>query len=407
MRTLRILNIGQNYRITGGSDRYMFSLAKLLEGHGHTVIPFAARHEKNEKSDWGAYFPEAIDFDSPKASQIGKFIFSKAAADNLARLIEVARPDIAHLHIYYGKITSSILPVLRRYRIPVVQTLHEYKTVCPVYTLLRNNGAICTDCSVGNYWRAVVHRCNRSSMARSLLSGIESYVSHAYGAIDLVDQFLTVSDFQRELLVKKGLPAAKTQTLHNFMDCSEIVSSTEKGEYFLFVGRIEREKGIFTLLEAMKRITDTPLLIVGSGRAQDDVRRVIESQRLDHVKLLGFKSGVELSELIRKAICVVVPSEWYETFGLVAIESFAHGRPVLASRIGGLPEVVEDGVTGKLFEPGNVEELQESLGWFVENKCRSTQMGEAARLRLEVKFSPSSHFRALDGIYRNLLSDQS
>ncbi|MBC8120510.1 MAG: glycosyltransferase family 4 protein [Gemmatimonadaceae bacterium] len=398
---LSVLNVSQNYYIRGGSDRYYFSVAELLEARGHQVIPFTANHPKNQPTDWSAYFPDAVNFDSPTPADIIRFLYSRPAAEALQRLLSDHRPDIAHLHIYYGQLTSSILAPLRRAKIPVVQTLHEYKIVCPVYTLL-SNGQICQACEGHNFWQVAARRCNQGSLARSVLSAAESYVSTLLGAVDKVDHFIAVSDFLRNKVIELGVPAHKVTTVHNFTDLSGISPCGEVGEYFLYFGRLERLKGIFTLLKAMQSVR-TPLLIVGDGKARAEVEEYVQQHDLKHVRILGHQREQALTDLIRGAICTISPSEWYETFGLTLIESFAHGRPVIASRIGGMTEVVCDGTDGFLIEPGNVEALQDRLQWMADHRDQAVKMGQAGRRKVEMQFSAEAHYHRLMDVYSKVM----
>ena len=403
---LTILNVGQNYHIRGGSDRYQFALADLLTRKGHGVIPFAARNQKNLPTEWSSYFPAGADFDRPMPADLIRYIYSPQARKAAKRLLNHSHVDLAHLHIYYGKLTSSILAPLRQKGIPIVQTLHEYKIVCPVYTLV-SNGKICESCRGTRYWHAVLKRCNRGSMARSTLSAIESCVSRALGSASKVDHFIAVSDFVRKKVIGLGLPPERVTTVHNFMDVSGIEPTSRPGSYFLYFGRVEAIKGVFTLLEAISPLKTVDLLIVGNGSAVSKLRTLIEERGLSHVKLLGFKQGSELHNLISGSICTITPSEWYETFGLTLLESFAHGRPVIASRIGGMEEIVSDGVDGFLFPPGDVNALRERLLWMAEHRHEAVEIGVCGRRKVEKQFNEEVHYNDLLKVYKKALSRDS
>ncbi|MEM7591698.1 MAG: glycosyltransferase family 4 protein [Cyanobacteria bacterium P01_A01_bin.83] len=403
--TFTILNAGQNYHIHGGSDRYQFILSNLLHQHGHCVIPFAADSPKNESTPWSRYFAPEVNFASPTLIDLLRFIYSKPAESAIKNLIEDVPIDIAHLHIYYGKLTASILEPLRQARVPIIQTLHEYKIVCPVYTLI-SDGEICQACQGKNFWHAMRKRCNRGSLSRSMLSSMESYVSRAFGSISKIDHFITVSHFQRKKMIELGIPAEKLTTVHNFIDTSEIEPNYRPGEYLLYFGRLEDYKGIFTLVEAASTLKNVPLLIVGDGEARFELEKVIEKRNLQHIKLLGFKQKDELLPLIRNSICTIAPSEWYETFGFTLVESFAHGRPVIASRIGGMTEIVTDTVDGYLVSPGNVEELQSRMLWMATHRHKAVEMGLAGRLKVETKFCPELHYEKILSLYQKILSQK-
>ena len=400
--TLKVLNAGQNYYIRGGSDQYQFALTELLEKHHHQVIPFASVDPKNRDTEWSNYFPQGVNFDRPGVRDLINFIYSRQAADNIERLCESEKIDLAHLNIYYGQLTASILSPLKKARIPIVQTLHEYKIVCPVYSL-RSGNEICQACNGSAFWKATLKRCNRGSIARSLLSTVESYASHLLGAASKVDRFIAVSDFQRTKLIELGIPQEKITTVHNFIDLSGIEVSQQPGEYFLYFGRLEGYKGIFTLIEAASTLTDTPLLVVGDGTDRAEVEKAIAERNLKHIKLLGFKQKKELQQLIKGSICTITPSEWYETFGLTLIESFAHGKPAIASRIGGMTEIVTDGVDGFHVTPKDWQQLRDKMQWMSQNKDRAMAMGLAGRQKVETKFNAENHYQKLMQVYQMVL----
>jgi glycosyltransferase involved in cell wall biosynthesis len=396
---LTIINAGQKYYIQGGSDQYQLSLSQLLQHYGHQVIPFAASNPKNKTTPWSNYFPPGIDFSNPKLLDLLQFIYSKPASLAIKRLLQEQKVDIAHLHIYYGQLTSSILIPLKKAGIPIVQTLHEYKLVCPVYTLM-SNGLICQACEGNAFWQATLKRCNRGSLARSMLSTVESYVSSLIGSVSKIDHFIAVSHFQRKKLVELGIPAHKITTVHNFVNTSDSQPNNKPGKYFLYFGRLEKYKGIFTLIEAASSLKDTPLLIVGDGEARPEVEKLIMNKNLTHIHLLGFKEKEELSQLISNSICTISPSEWYETFGMCLLESFICGRPVIASRIGGMTEVVTENVDGFLITPGNVEELRERMIWMINNQHQAVAMGLMGREKVKTQFNAENHYQKIINIYQ-------
>lgn len=241
---LTVLNVSQNYYIRGGSDRYFFVLSDLLAEHGHRVIPFTSAQPENEATRWSKYFPRGVNFRRPGPLDLLRFIYSPRARRAMRRVIDEQQPDLAHLHIYYGQLTSSILAPLRDAGVPIVQTIHDFKLVCPVYSLL-SHGKICEACEGKHFYRTVTNRCNRGSLARSTLSATESYVSRWLGSADYVDHFISVSNFQRDKLVQLGLPAEKITVVHNYKDTTGIASTATEGDYLFFFGRLEHLKGNF------------------------------------------------------------------------------------------------------------------------------------------------------------------
>jgi glycosyltransferase involved in cell wall biosynthesis len=395
---MKILNINQNYYERGGSDAYFFALARLLEKHGHSVIPFASAQSKNIPSPWSPYFPTPVNFDRPRLMDLARFVYSRAASQAMQRLLVAEEPQLAHLHIYYGQLTSSILAPLKGKGVPVVQTLHEYKLVCPT-SMLFDHGHICEACEGSKFWQATVKRCNRGSLARSALSTVETYASHLMGAVGKVDHFLAVSHFLREKVISLGVPASKVTTIHNFIDANQYSPTSEVGAYILYFGRLERVKGIFTLLDAMANLRHIKLLIVGDGNDRLEFERVVADKRLLNVQFLGYRRGGELHDLIRGSICTVSPSVCYETFGLTLIESFALGRPVICSRMGGMPEIVSDGEDGFIVPPGDTLALSDRIAWMADHAQVAVAMGAMGRRKVEREFTPTKHYDRLMSVY--------
>ncbi len=399
---LTILNVSQNHYVRGGSDRYFFTMAEILQKHGHNVIPFTAANPKNEPSEWDQYFPRAADFEKPGPIDLLRFIYSRNAAESIQRLLKNTNVDIAHFHIYYGKLTASILGGLKKAGIPLIQTLHEYKITCPVYSHLSND-EICEACAGKHFWRALPKKCNRNSLARTALSVAESYVSRSLGSVDKFDHFISVSHFLRKKMIQYGMPEDKISTVHNFTDVSNFTPNFSVGEYVLYFGRVHKSKGIFTLIEAAAPLKQVPLYIVGDGEAMPEVKQIIEQNGCEHIHLLGFKRGEELQELILNSICTVLPSEWYENCPMSVLESYAYGKPVIGADIGGIPELIVDKVDGFLVPSGEHEPLRDRLLWMSKHKTEAAEMGKAGRRKMETEFNADIHYQKVINIYEKFL----
>lgn len=399
-----IVQATQRLYVDGGSDRMVFDTMALLEARGYAVIPFAARDPRNVPSAWERYFPDAADFEHPGPTDIVRYLYSRPARRSLARLLREQPVALAHLHITYGKLTASILEPLRRAGVPIVRTLHEYKPICPVYTLV-SGGRVCEACQGRAFYRALPRRCNRGSLARTSLSVAEAYLTRWLGDVRAVDRFIAISDFQRAKMVQHGLPADRIRTIHNFVTLEGKRPAQGDGAYLLYFGRLERLKGIFTLLEAVRGL-DFPVKIVGRGAAEAEIRQALTSDALRHVELLGFRTGAALADVIRGARAVVVPSEWLEPFGLTVIEAMAYARPVVASSIGGLTELVEPGVDGALFEPGDAGALRAQLRAMILDPARALALGRAGRRKVERSFAPEVHLARLLDVYAEVLGGE-
>ena len=397
-----ILNVSQNHYVRGGSDRYFFVLAELLRKHGHQVIPFTAANPENESSEWERYFPRGADFEQPAVGDLMRFLYSRDAVKSIQRLLNDADIDLAHFHIYYGKLTASILGELKKVGIPLIQTLHDFKLTCPVHSHI-SNGEICEACAGKHFWRALPKRCNKSSIARTALSVTESYFSRILGSHDKFDHFISVCHFNRKKMISYGIPEDKISTVHNFIDVSDITPNFKTGNYLLYFGRLYRAKGIFTLIEAALPLKHVPLYIVGDGEAVPEIQRMLEQNECEHIHLLGFKQGEELQELIQNSMCMILPSELYENCPMSILESYAYGKPAIGANIGGIPELIQDSVDGFLFPSGDQDALQDRLLWMFEHKSEAVEMGRAGRYKVENEFNADIHYEKIVSIYQRVL----
>jgi len=397
---MKILQVNNYGYIRGGSERYYIDLVRLLRSYGHNVFCMTSAHPKNV-IDLN-HTVKGIDIDSPRFRDILKFFYSSNAKKIIDQIIQDKKPEIAHLHIYYGQITSSILPVLKKYNIPIVQTLHEYKLLCPVSTLIRK-GELCEECAKGNYLKAIIHRCNRDSFTRTAAVVLEAYISKLFGSISSIDHFIAVSDFVRAKMIQYGIPSSKITRVYNFVRDDLFFENNQKGDYFLYYGRIEIIKGVRTLINAMKRLKDVELYIVGSGEALDELKKYVALSGQDNIRFLGFKTGKELERIIDGSICVVVPSEWNETFGLTVIEAFARSKPVIVSDMGALPEIVTNSVDGFIFKSGDIEQLHDKLLWMAYHRNEAIEMGLMGYKKAINMFSSKRHYEEIMKIYKKLI----
>ncbi len=393
---MRVLQISHNHHITGGSDRVYFDVSRLLEKAGHEVIPFCVASPRNAPHPLDGYFPTAPDPAAPTLGGAVRYVHNREAARKLDALLRVVGPvDVAHMHIYHGKQTPAILPVLQRHNVPIVHTLHEYKLACPVYTMQRD-GQNCEACVDGSVWPAIRHRCKDGSLAKSAMMAAEFVTSRLQGDVRRVDQFLCVSDFQRQVMLRAGLPATKLRTLHNFVPIPDDVRPM--GDYLLYIGRIEKLKGLATLVEAVRR-TGQRLIIAGTGGWSAHLEAAISGA--PHITYVGFQDGQALNDLLSGAMAVVVPSEWYENCPMSVLEAKAAGRAVIGARTGGIPELVQDGKDGHLFHPGDVDDLIRVLRGITPDQMSA--FGAAARQDAARRFSEHAYLASLTTIYDDLI----
>lgn len=398
---MKILNVGSHDRVKGGSDRYFLALQTLLESKGHRVIPFAARASGSESAQEPDHFPPGVDPSDPGPGDVARFVFNPAARAAMSRVVEREDPDLAHLHVYAGQLSASILKPLREHGVPVVQTLHDFKLGCPVRTFVSRDTR-CEACEGSHFWRALPRRCNRGSLSRTALNVLEAYVSRWMGDVEEIDHFIAVSEFLRGKMLEHGVVSADDiTTIHNFLDASTRPPPEGPGQHVLYAGRLTPLKGVDVLLEAVSECC-VDVVIAGEGRSRARLEAEVETKGLEHVRFLGHRDDRELERLVSDSICTVVPSVGYESFGLSALESLAGGRPVVASRIGGLPEVVDDGVDGCLVPPGDVGALEEAIRWMVRHREEAAEMGAVGRRKVRTSFDPDSHYERVMRTYRRV-----
>lgn len=399
---MKVLQINSGHYRRGGADVVYLNTTDLLREKGHEVSCFSMKDEKNLPAKEENMFAENMDLRNAGAWQKIKaapsFIHNRDAAAKLNALLTAVKPDIAHIHLYLGKLSSSILPVLRRHRVPVVFTVHDYRFICPAYLFLDGNNQVCEKCKSGFYLNCTLKKCSEGNLLQSLLLSVDAYYrKYRINPIRYAEHFIFVSDFIRQKHIEFN-PAyqAKASLLYNFVPGLEKVNPVHtKGDYFLFYGRLSREKGVDTLIQAAKQ-AGIRLKLAGTGSLSEKYSSNPDSR----IEFLGHQTGAALWKLVSQASFVLVPSEWYENNPLTILEAYGLGKPVIGSRIGGIPEIVQDGQTGFLFEPGNTNELAERLRKANDmNDTDYQRMSMSARRFANRTFDPETHYQQLIKIY--------
>jgi len=329
-----------------------------------------------------------------------RLLYSFDAARKIDSLLQNEQPDIAHLHNFCHQISPSILPVLRRHGIPIVQTLHDLKRVCPNYTMLSANG-ICEKCRGGRYYNALLQRCVKDSLGFSSLNCLEAYFHKAIGIYDIIDLYIAPSEFYKEKLISFGVDGRRIRVLPNFVSLDRKPSPDSRG-YIFYGGRLGRHKGLLTLVKAVEGDDSIRLVLAGSGPEEPTIRRYLRDKQIGNVELVGFVEGERRARLMRGASFFVIPSECYENCPLLILEAFASGKPVVAASIGGIPELVRAGFNGLLFQPGSSSRLAERIRYLVSNPQEVTRMGRNARKTAEELYSPGVHYQKLMRIYEEV-----
>lgn len=401
---MRILMVNKYLYRRGGCEAYLFGLSNLLRKHGHVVDFFSTRHPDNTQSSvLERFFPPYPDYTSRSLPHIIRnsvdMLYSRQARSGFEQAIKDFRPDIVHLHNFNHQISPSILPVCAAYRIPVVMTLHDYKLVCPTYQLLSHE-SVCTECRVCSFLPCITNRC-KGSILESILLYLEATLHHnILRSYDHINAFVAPSSFVRQQVVSAGIPSKKVFTIPHFIDWPEIseIEPTAKSGV-VFIGRLSREKGIQVLLEAAS-MTPVTWTIVGDGPLRPMVEAAASTN--PRIKYVGYMQPEAVRDLLIRSSVMVMPSVWHETFGMVALESYSCGTPVVASRMGALTEIVEDGQTGLLVEPNNPKALAQAVTALTTDHTRFKRFCKSALMKAR-EFSPERHYVAISDLYQRLV----
>jgi glycosyltransferase involved in cell wall biosynthesis len=377
-----VLVVHNAYQIRGGEDVVVQNEIELLRAHGHTVDVWLSSNESI--NGWLA-----------KVVAAAGMVFSLPSYFRMRAILRRARPDVVHVHNFFPLVSPSVFFACARARVPVVLTLHNYRILCPTATLSLEGRVAEQSLTEGPWW-AVKHAVYRGSRLGTFMLAAMISVHNRVGTwSSKVTRFIALSPIARQKFVEGGIPPQRIVVKPNFVR-SDSHCNESRGKAFLYVGRLSPEKGVDILLQAVQE-ERWELRVAGGGP--------LELSATDGVVPLGVLEAHDIKTEMARASALVVPSIWHETFGMVVIEAFAQGTPVIASRIGALQSLVEDGVTGLLFEPGDVGDLREKMRWAAANPELMSEMGHAARKKYEESFSPERNYEELVAVYRAAITE--
>lgn len=376
-----------------GEDQVFEAEADLLAAKGHVV------HKYVRRSDEIAQFPL-----SKRAALLANIIWSHQSYLEVKNLLTNLRPDIAHFHNTFPLISASAFRACRELGVPIVQTLHNYRPLC-MNGLLFRDGGVCHSC-VGRSvpWAGVLHRCYRGSLAYSSAMALRQFAQKAGSYARDVDLFIAPSEFARGIYIAARYDADRIKVKPHFTKLDTEVYDGER-RYALFVGRISSEKGVDTLLAAWQRLPEIPLIIVGDGAQAQQLRTA--AKQLPNVRFVGQISHAEVLSHVKRASYVVIPSQCPETFGLVAIEAMACGTPLIASKLGALPEIAIHGHNGLLFDPGDSDDLARKAEELWTHPEYATTLGTNARCDYEARFTAEKNYELLIQEYTKVVESYS
>jgi glycosyltransferase involved in cell wall biosynthesis len=392
-----------------GTEVYMFELMDLMRAQGHEVALFSMADPRGLPTPYDQYFLPNIDFKSSACGLIARAklaahaIYSTEARRRLRQVITAFRPDIAHVRNIYHHLSPSILWELKAQGVPVLYHLNDFKLLCPTYNMVAK-GRVCERCRGGQFRHVLTEGCYTGPPGSALVLMAEAYFHRWLGTYQkCVDQFLAPSRFAREKLVQNGFDAQKITVLPHFQKLPAHVPPNSAAQApILYFGRLSPEKGVADLLQAMKHLPPLQLQIAGDGPQRLELENLARDLSLKNVEFTGHVGGRVLEQMIASARFTVLPSRAYETLGKTILESYAWGRPVVASDLGSRRELIEQGETGLLFAPGNVEQLAKAISFLVERPELTAQMGITGRRFVEAHHAPEAHYRELMRLYTQM-----
>ena len=384
----RILQVHTRYRLPGGEDEIVEAERRLLEDAGVEV-----RQAIFDNADLRESRSMAGDL-----RLAGAAIWSRSAEHRVRAEIAKSRPQVVHVHNTFPAASPSVYAAAARMRVPVVQTLHNYRFVCPAATAFRA-GRVCTDCvGLALTVPAVIHACVRSSRSQSAVATATQAFHRARGTFRSdISLFLALTPFQRGLMVRGGLPANRIRVVPNFLEPDPGQGAGPRSQV-AYIGRLSPEKGVAVLIQAA-RLAPGMIRVGGDGPLRPEVE---DAARAGTLEYLGPLSRDEVAATLQGSVALVVPSIWYEGFPMVLLEGLATGTPAIASRIGSLPEIVEDGASGQLVVPGDADDLAHAIRAALDQPDRMTQLGARARAMYERRYRGADHLAALTDAYASV-----
>lgn len=405
---MKILIVDSLFSPLGGGQKIAYDTYCVLKRNGHEVFYWAMEKspyfiENYELSKYFTpYYSGAIDYIKNPI----KYYFNYKALGDLQKLVDNIKPDLIHFQSFWG-LTSAIFLVKTTGK--KILTIHDARC-CPAVTLMCKNKYFCDKqyCRNGNFLPCILNCCVNNSYEASIRRSLAGFIDK--NNFKKIDKFLTPSDALRKIMVRAnvGISEAKITTINNFLNKSElsiIPNYTNKG-YFLYIGRLSQEKSVITLLQAMNELPrDIKLHIVGTGPEEENLKKYADENELRNVEFRGFKTGSEIQEEYQNCIASILPCNWFEIFGMTNIESFVNGKPVIASNIGGIPEIVEHNVNGLLFEPANVEQLRECILKYWNSPNLAVEHGKNGYQKVLTHYTEDIYYDKLIKLYEETINE--
>lgn len=400
---MRILLVNKFHYLRGGSEKYYFELAKLLKSHGHTVAFFSMKNENNIKTGDREYFVDEIDMNTGSKFEALNVIYSKKNKALMEKALEEFKPDIVHINNFQRQLSASIIDAVKEKNIPLIMTAHDLNPICPASIMLYN-GEVCEDCITKGYTSCIKKKCIKNSMLKSVLGYIEKKYYDLHKIFCKIDCIISPSEFNKNQLLKGKLKCNDITVIHNF------VNETKKTDYALgdcafYFGRLSREKGILNLVEAINNIPSARLIIAGDGPEKENIQAYIKEHKLENrITLLGYLNQNDIRENIRKCRFVTVPSICFENCPYSILETMEIGKPIIGSKIGGIPELIKDDVNGYTYAYDCVDDLTDKLKILFENDEKVNEFSNNSKRLYKENYSAEAYYNKLMTVYNKYIN---
>ncbi|MDD4994914.1 MAG: glycosyltransferase [Patescibacteria group bacterium] len=405
---MKILLINKFFYRRGGAETYFFDLAELLKRQGHEVAFFSMKGRENDKSVWSKYFVSEVDYTRREgilreAGKAAGYLYNFEARSNLKKLLADFKPDIVHLHNIYHQLSTSVLDALRDSPAPKILTLHDYKLICPNYKLF-TRGRICERCFKHKYYNAIIYRCAQNSLASSALAAAEMAIAKTRQIYEnVVDCYVSPSRFFTKKIKDWGVRVKRIEVVPNFVFLDEYEPHEAVGDYYLYAGRLAHEKGVSDLVSVFCKHKNIKLKIAGSGPLENGLKDFVKTSGAKNIEFFGHLAPDALKAEIGGCRAVIVPTLMHDNYPYGVLEAQALGKAIIASRLGGIPEMVEHGMSGYLYEPRNPDDLAARILDAEKNPKKLIEFGKQGRARVEKENGAADHYKKIFEIYESSL----
>lgn len=417
---MKIVLVNYRYFISGGPERYYFNIKEILERNGHEVIPFSIKGSRNLPNDYERYFLDVVDDEvyfaqskkkTPRMilKSFTRMFYSLEAKRKMRLLLQEQKPDLVYIMQMHNKISPSIVDAAREMKVPVIHRISDFQYMCPNALFYNDKVGVCERCLQGHRLDCVRNKCVLNSSVYSGIKMMAKWLHDVTGVTKKIDAFVVPSEFTMGKLHEYGIPVQKLNHIPTFFNLKDRNPEVTYKPYVLFVGRIEKQKGLMTLVKAFEN-SSYALKIIGFSNDgyEEELKQYLGSPngKNGNIEFLGRKNFEEISVYLKECLCTVVPSEWYDNFPNVVLESYAYKKAVIATNFGSLQYMVEENETGMLFNYADTADLINKVDYLMQHPEETKRMGENAFHAVLTKYSPETHYKTLMKLFEHHLRNK-